>query len=131
MIHPEGGNNFVKNGPKTHTIQDGGRFTWKFKMAAIIFIKLYTSLPIQRHIDLSNTSRIDRDAIFLNIFVIPGGNAPPPPQIPTGGYFCPLPNRSGRFQGTTPTTWLNFYTPCKSQPTRLPYYEHFIDYADR
>ena len=46
----------------------------------------------------------------------------PPPQIPTGGYFCPLPNRSGRFQGTTPTTWLNFNTPRKSQPTILPYY---------
>ena len=41
----------------------------------------------------------------------------PPPQIPTGGYFCPLPlpNRSGTYQGTTPTTWLNFNTPCKSQ----------------
>ena len=25
----------LKKGPKTHTIQDGGMFTWKFKMAAI------------------------------------------------------------------------------------------------
>ena len=49
------------------------------------------------------------------------GNAPPQPHKfqRGGGYFCPLPNRSGRFQGTTPTTWLNFYTPCKSQPTSI------------
>ena len=26
-----------------------------------------------------------------------------------------LPNRSGRYQGTTSTTWLNFYTLCNSQ----------------
>ena len=112
-MHPKGENNFVKNGPKTHKIQDGGMFTWKFKMAAI-FVKLYTSLPIHRCIDLSNPSRIDRDAIFLKIFEIPGGNAPPP-QFQWGDTSAPLPNRSGRFQGTTPTTWLNFNTPCKSQ----------------
>ena len=55
-----------------------------------------------------------------------------PPHIPTGGYFCPLPNRSGMYQGTTPTTWLNFNTPCKSQlknawpfsPTTLTYEQH-------
>ena len=56
---------------------------------AAIFVKLYTSLPIYTCKDLSNPSRIDRDAIFLKIFVIPGGNAMRPPQIPTGGYFCP------------------------------------------
>ena len=63
VMHPKGENNFVKKGQKTHTIQDGGMFTWKFKMATI-FEKLYTSLPIHRCIDLSNPSRIDRDAIF-------------------------------------------------------------------
>ena len=63
VMHLKGENNFVKKGPKTHEIQDGGKFTWKFKMAAI-FEKLYTSLPIRRCIDLSNHSRIDRDAIF-------------------------------------------------------------------
>ena len=39
----------------------------------------------------------------------------PPPQNPAGGYFCHNPSRSGRYQRTTTTTWLNFYTPCKSQ----------------
>ena len=101
-------------------------FTRTFKMAAI-FVKLYTSLPIYRCKDLSNPSRIDRDAIFLKIFVIPGGNAPPH-KFQRGDTSAPLPNRSGRYQGTTPTTWLNFNTPCKSQlknawpfsPTSLP-----------
>ena len=88
-------------------------FTRKFKMAAI-FVKLYTALPIYRCKDLSNPSRIDRDAIFLKIFVIPGGNAPPH-KFQQGDTSAPLPNRSGRYQGTTPTTWLNFNTPCKSQ----------------
>ena len=63
VMHPKGENNFVKKGPKKHKIQDGGMFTWKFKMAAI-FVKLYTSLPIHRCIELSNPSRIVRDAIF-------------------------------------------------------------------
>ena len=63
MMHPKGENNVVKKGPKTHKIQDGGMFTWKFKMAAI-FVKWYTSLPIHRCIELSNPSRIVRDAIF-------------------------------------------------------------------
>ena len=54
-----------KKGPKTHKIQDGGMFTWKFKMAAI-FVKLYKimSLPIHRYIDLSKPLRIYRDSIF-------------------------------------------------------------------
>ena len=125
-MHPKGENNFVKKGPKTHKIQDGGMFTWKFKMAAI-FVKLYTSLPIHRCIELSNPSRIVRDAILLKIFVIPGGNATPH-KFQRGDTSAPLPNRSGRYQGTTPTTWLNFNTPCKSQlknawpfsPTTVP-----------
>ena len=29
-MHPKGDNNFVIKGPKTHKIQDGGMFTWKF-----------------------------------------------------------------------------------------------------
>ena len=45
-----------------------------------------------------------------------------PPKNPTGGFLCHLPNRSGRYQGTSPTTWLNFYSPCKSQPISLPHY---------
>ncbi len=71
---------------KTHKIQDGGMFTWKFKMAAI-FVKLYMSLPIHRSIDLSNPLRIYRDSIFLKIFVIPGGNAPP--KKSNGGICLP------------------------------------------
>ena len=39
----------------------------------------------------------------------------PPKKIQRGDCSATLPNRSGRYQGTTPTTWLNFYTPCKSQ----------------
>ena len=70
---------------KTHKIQDGGMFTWKFKMAAI-FVKLYMSLPIHRSIDLSNPLRIYRDSIFLKIFVIPGEMRPL--TNPTGGFFC-------------------------------------------
>ena len=54
---------------------------------AAIFVKLYTSLPIHRYIDLSNPLRIDRDAIFINIFVIPGGNTPPTNS--NGGILLP------------------------------------------
>ena len=58
---------------------------------------------------------------FLKIFVIPGGNTPPTKSswVDTSAT---LPNRNGRYQGTTCTSWLNFYTPCKSQPISLPYY---------
>ena len=59
---------------------------------------------------IKNLQRFD----FLKIFVILGGNAPPS-KNPTRDCSATLPNRSGRYQGTTPTTWLNFYTPCKSQ----------------
>ena len=38
-----------------------------------------------------------------------------PLNKPRGDCSATLPNRCGRYQGTTPTTWLNFYTPCKSQ----------------
>ena len=59
---------------------------------------------------IKNCQRCD----FLKIFVIPGGNATPY-KFQRGDTSAPLPNRSGRYQGTTPTTWLNFNTPCKSQ----------------
>ena len=58
---------------------------------------------------------------FLKIFVIPGGNTPPTISS-WGDTSATLPNRNGRYQGTTCTSWLNFYTPCKSQPISLPYY---------
>ena len=38
-----------------------------------------------------------------------------PHKFQRGDTSAPLPNRSGRYQGTTPTTWLNCNTPCKSQ----------------
>ena len=38
-----------------------------------------------------------------------------PLKIQRGDCSATLPNPCGRYQGTTPTTWLNFYTPCKSQ----------------
>ena len=50
----------------------------------------------------------------LNIFVIPGGNTPPT-KFSRGDTSATLPNRNGRYQGTICTSWLNFYTPCKSQ----------------
>ena len=59
----EGGTYFFLKWSKTHKIQDGGMFTWKFKMAAI-FVKLYMSLPIHRCMDLSSPLRIYRDSIF-------------------------------------------------------------------
>ena len=83
-MHTKEENVIFKKVQKTHKIQDGGMFTWKFKMAAI-FVKLYMSLPIHRSIDLSNPLRIYRFN-FLKIFLIPGGNAPP--KNPTGGFFC-------------------------------------------
>ena len=70
---------------------------------------------------IKNCQRCD----FLKIFVIPGGNATPH-KFQRGDTSAPLPNRSGRYQGTTPTIWLNFNTPCKSQPTILPYYMRII-----
>ena len=54
---------FFKKVHKTHKIQDGGMFTWKFKMAAI-FEKWYMSIPIHKCIDRSNPLRIGRDASF-------------------------------------------------------------------
>ena len=35
VMHPKGAIILLKKGPKTHKIQDGGMFTWKFKMTAI------------------------------------------------------------------------------------------------
>ena len=55
---------------------------------AAIFVKLYMSLPIHICIDLSNPLIIYRDSIFLKIFVIPGGNAPPKKSNEGGGLFC-------------------------------------------
>ena len=75
-MHVKEENNVFKKVKQTDKSQDGGMFTWKFKMAAV-FVKLYMSLPIHRCIDLSNPLKIDRDTIFLKILVIPGGNVPP------------------------------------------------------
>ena len=128
-MHPKGENNFVKKGPKTHKIQDVGMFTWKFKMAAI-FVKLYTSLPIHRCIELSNPSRIVRDAIFLKIFVIPGGNATPH-KLQRGGYFCP-PSKSKWVVPRNNPHYLA--TPCKSQLKNAwpfsPTIAHSLDRGD-
>ena len=63
VIHMKEENNFFSKDPKTHKIQDGGMFTYKFKMAAI-FVKLCMTLPIHGCIDLSNPLRIDRDDFF-------------------------------------------------------------------
>ena len=81
----------------------------------LFLVKLYTSLPIKRCIDLSNPSRIDRDAIFFKDICNSRGNAPPTNSNVGIVLPPPLRNRSGRHHGTTPTTWLNFYTLCKSQ----------------
>ena len=59
----EGGKYLFFKVPKTHKIQDGGMFTWKFNMAAI-FVKLYMYLSIHRYIDLWNPLSIYRDSIF-------------------------------------------------------------------
>ena len=42
---------------------------------------------------------------------------------PTGGFFCHPSKSKWEVPRNIPTTWLNFYTPCKSQPTSLPYYQ--------
>ena len=113
----EGGIFFFKKGPKTHKIQDGGMFTWKFKMAAI-FVKLYMSLPIYRcrsvktysFESIKNLQRFD----FLKTFVIPGGGNAPPKKS-NGGLFCHPSKSKWEVPRTAPTTWLNFYKPCKSQ----------------
>ena len=65
----------------------------------------------------------------LKIFEIPGGNTPPT-KFSRGDTSATLPNRNGRYQGTTCTSWLNFYTPCKSQlqnawAVSLPYYSRW------
>ena len=65
----------MKKVQKTHKIQDGDIFTWKFKMAAV-FVKLYMSLPIHICIDLSIPLKIDRYTFFIKILVIPGGMYP-------------------------------------------------------
>ena len=114
VMHTKEENNCLKKGKKTHKIQEDGMFTWKFKMAAI-FVKLYTSLPIHRCIDLSNPSKIERCDFFKDICNSRVECTPPPPTNSNGDTSVPLPNRSRRYQEATPTTWLNFYTPCKSQ----------------
>ena len=87
-MHVNETNKILKKVQKTDKIQDGAMFTRKFKMATI-FVKLYMSIPIHRSIDRSNPLRIGGDAIFLKIFLIPGGEC-----IPTnssgGGYICPF-----------------------------------------
>ena len=50
---------------------------------------------------------------FFKDILIPGKYAPT--KSSRWDTSATLPNRSGRYQGTTSTTWLNFYTPCKSQ----------------
>ena len=88
VMHMKEENRFFKKVHK-HKIQDGGMFTWKFKMAAIFFVKLYTSLPIHRCIDHSNRQRCE----FIKVCVIPRGLRPT--QIPAGGYFDTLPIEVG------------------------------------
>ena len=118
VMHPKGENNFVKRSKNTQNprwrhvyveIQDGRYF------CKIVYViadpQIYRTFE-----SIKNCQRCD----FLKIFVIPGGNATPH-KFQRGDTSAPLPNRSGRYQGTTPTTWLNFNTPCKSQPTILPY----------
>ena len=65
-------------------IQDGGMFTWKFKMAAIFFYKIvYVFTDPQMYRSFEYIKKLQRFN-FLKLFVIPGGNALPP----TGGFFC-------------------------------------------
>ena len=112
-MHPKGENNVVKKRSKNtqnprwrHVyveIQDGRYF------CKIVYV--IADPQIYRPFEsIKNCQRCD----FLKIFVIPGGNATPH-KFQRGDTSAPLPNRSGRYQGTTPTTWLNFNTPCKSQ----------------
>ena len=45
VMHPKGKNNFVKKVQK-HKIQDGGMFTGKFKMAAILSMFIMPGIPV-------------------------------------------------------------------------------------
>ena len=80
---------------------------------AAIFVKLYTSLPIYR----LKIFRIHHELIEMRFFkdICNSRGECAPHKFQQGDISAPLPNRSGRYQGTTPTTWLNFNTPCKSQ----------------
>ena len=51
-----------------------------------LFVKHCMSIPIHKCIDRPNALIIGRDAIFLKIFVIPGGIRPH--KIQLGGYIC-------------------------------------------
>ena len=64
-MHVKEENNLKKKVKQTDKSQFGGMFTWKLKMAAVFFVKLYMSLPIHGCIDLSNPLQIDRDTIFF------------------------------------------------------------------
>ena len=72
----EEGKYFFKKGPKTHKIQDGGMFTWKFKMAAIFCKIVYVFTDPQMYRSFESIQNLQRFNSF-KIFVIPGGNAPP------------------------------------------------------
>ena len=74
---------------------------------------VYVIADPQIYRSFESIKNLQRCDFFKRYLKFQGGM--PPPTNSNGGYFCPLPNRSGRYQGTTPTTWLNFYTPCKSQ----------------
>ena len=90
----------------------------------LFFFKLYMSIAIRKCTDRSNPLRIGRDAIFKVICNSRGNTPPPPPHnIQLGDASATLPNRNGRYQGTTCTTWLYLYTPCISQPISLPYHD--------
>ena len=52
------------------------------------FVKLYVALPIHRCIDLSNTLRINREAMWFNMCNSMGEYVLRTPQNPPGGYFC-------------------------------------------
>ena len=87
-MHTKEENIYFKKGPKTHKIQDGGMFTWKFKMAAI-FVKLYMSLPIHRCIDLSNPLRMYRVQRFDFFKVICNSRGNALPKKSNRGIFLP------------------------------------------
>ena len=73
-----------EKGPKTHKIQDGSMFTWKFKMAAIFVKIVYVFIDPQMYRSFESIKNLD--SIFLKLFVIPGGNALP--KKSNGGFFC-------------------------------------------